>query len=82
MTRAAVAAEGTPTGFAYHLGRDGAKARDAALVDALCQMAERCDAVEAAITPIRSRIAAGHDLAAPRTAATRGNFFTLVRVED
>ena len=82
VTRAAVTVDHAPTGLAYHLGRDVDKARDAALVDALWQMPERRDAVEAVLDPIKARIDGERDLAARRTAATRVNFFTLVRGED
>lgn len=82
VTRAAVAASGGAAGFAYHLGRDTAKARDAALLDSLWQSAERRQDVESALEPVRARIAAESDLAARRTAATRVDFFTLVRGED
>ncbi len=69
------------TGFAYQLGRDKDRARSAALLDALWQGAER-DAVEAALVPIRTRIAADAALQARRVAATRVDFFTMVRGED
>lgn len=82
VTRAAVAVEGAPPGFAYHLGRDRAKARRAAIIDALWQIRERRPAVEAALQPIRDRLETARALAARRTAATRVDFFTLVRGED
>lgn len=82
VTRAAVTVDGIPPGFAYHLGRDIPKARDAALLDALWQDEPRRDAVETALAPVRQRIDAERDLAARRTAATRVDFFTLVRGED
>ena len=69
------------TGFAYQLGRDKDRARSAALIDALWQGAER-GAVEAALEPIRVRIAADAALRARRVAATRVDFFTLARGED
>lgn len=81
VTRAAVRLDDGRTGFAYQLGRDKDRARSAALLDALWQGAER-DAVEAALTPIRTRIAADTALQARRVAATRVDFFTMVRGED
>lgn len=81
-TRSAVAVEGAPPGFAYQLGRDAAKARAAAILDALWQTPERRGEVEAALAPIRARLAGERDLASRRTAATRVEFFTLVRGED
>ena len=87
VTRAAVTldlGEGatSPVGFAYHLGRDAEKARRAATIDALWQLPDRRPAVEEALAPVRGRLASDRALAARRAAATRVNFFTLVRGED
>ena len=91
VTRAAVTmAEAAPAagdhagviGFAYQLGRDAAKARKSAMLDALWQMQDRRSAVEQALSSVRERIARDHAQAARRAAATRVNFFTLVRGED
>jgi alpha-D-ribose 1-methylphosphonate 5-triphosphate synthase subunit PhnG len=82
VTRAAVALDGKVTGFAYHLGRDIAKARKAAILDALWQQAERRPRVEAALDPVRLRLETERAQAARQAAATRVNFFTLVRGED
>ena len=81
VTRAAVRLDDGRTGFAYQLGRDAAKARIAAILDALWQGPERA-AVETALTPIRHRIAGEAAAKARRVAATRVNFFTMVRGED
>lgn len=81
VTRAAVRLEDGRTGFAYQLGRDAAKARTAAILDALWQGLER-DAVEAALAPVRQRLADEAAAKARRVAATRVNFFTMVRGED
>lgn len=81
VTRAAVRLPDGRTGFAYQLGRDAAKARNAAILDALWQGPERA-AVEAAIAPVRARIEAEAAARARRVAATRVNFFTMVRGED
>lgn len=86
VTRAAVVlergGEGAATGFAYHLGRDLERARRAALIDALWQLPARRRLVEDALAPVRARLAADMASAARQTAATRVNFFTLVRGED
>ena len=87
VTRAAVTLDlmdgtSSPIGFAYHLGRDGQKARHAAVIDALWQLPAHRQAVIAALGPVRERLAAERALAARRAAATRVNFFTLVRGED
>jgi alpha-D-ribose 1-methylphosphonate 5-triphosphate synthase subunit PhnG len=81
VTRAAVALSDGRTGFAYQLGRDREKARAAAIIDALWQGRERA-AIEHALAPLRTRIADAAALAARRSAATRVNFFTMVRGED
>lgn len=81
-TRAAVRIAGGYTGFAYQLGRDKAKARLAALIDAL-QQDERCQAkVEESLRPISARLEREEGLRERRTAATRVNFFTMTRGED
>jgi alpha-D-ribose 1-methylphosphonate 5-triphosphate synthase subunit PhnG len=65
------------------LGRDREKARLVALCDALWQVADRRDAVERQVlAPLRSKHKEKKDLERARTAATRVDFFTLVRGED
>ncbi|GJD49783.1 Alpha-D-ribose 1-methylphosphonate 5-triphosphate synthase subunit PhnG [Methylobacterium crusticola] len=82
VTRAAVRLPGGETGFAYHLGRDRAKARLAATLDALWQRRAERAAVEAALAPVAARREAERAARDRRTAATRVNFFTLARGED
>lgn len=83
VTRASVQIGSGEIGFSYVLGRDGKKARLAALCDALWQSADFRDGVELhVLTQVRARLAAERDLARARTAATRVDFFTLVRGED
>lgn len=82
VTRAAIRLADGPAGFAYHLGRDRAKARLAAILDALWQDPVRRARVEAALEPAARRLAASRDRAARRTAATRVDFLTLARGED
>ena len=81
VTRAAVRLASGEIGVAYQLGRDREKARSAALLDALWQTGRRAD-VEAALAPIGTRIAAERMLKARRAAATKVEFFTMVRGED
>ncbi|MGP9822073.1 phosphonate C-P lyase system protein PhnG [Salinarimonas sp. NSM] len=80
VTRAAVRLPSGEAGFAYHLGRDAARARKAAILDALFQA--RPQAVEAALAPVEARIAAERAGEARRVAATKVDFFTMVRGED
>ncbi|WP_298961707.1 phosphonate C-P lyase system protein PhnG [uncultured Methylobacterium sp.] len=82
VTRAAVRLAAGETGFAYHLGRDRAKARLAAILDALWQQPDRRHAVERALAPVAAREEAERQAQARRTAATRVDFFTLARGED
>ena len=83
VTRAAVRLDSGETGFSYLLGRDHEKARLAAVCDACWQSAARRDAVERhVLAPIRARLAQQHTVRRERAAATRVDFFTLVRGED
>lgn len=82
VTRSAIRVADGPAGFAYHLGRDRAKARLAAILDALWQDPDRRAAVEAALEPAAGRLEAARRQAARRTAATRVDFLTLARGED
>lgn len=81
VTRAAVRLADGRTGFACQLGRDAEKARLAAVLDGLFQGAER-GRVEAALAAVRTRLAAEAETRARRVAATRVDFFTMVRGED
>lgn len=82
VARAAVRLDGGATGFAYRLGRDAGAARKAAILDALWQDAARRGAVEAALAPVRTRLDAESAQVRAETAATKVDFFTLVRGED
>ncbi len=83
VTRAAVRLATGEMGFGYVLGRDRQKARLVALCDALWQSNEFADAVEAKVlAPLRAARIAERNRKAQETAATRVDFFTLVRGED
>jgi alpha-D-ribose 1-methylphosphonate 5-triphosphate synthase subunit PhnG len=82
VSRAAVRLEGGAAGFSYRLGRAPDSARAAAIIDALWQDEARRPAVEAALAPVRRRIAREAGTARAETAATKVEFFTLVRGED
>ena len=80
VSRAAVRLESGEVGFGYTLGRDGEKARLIALCDALIQTADYAGVVEAeVIAPLRARMTSERDRRAAETAATRVDFYTLVR---
>lgn len=80
VTRAAIRLQDGRTGFAYHLGRDRRRARQAAILDALWQ-GDRAG-VEAALIPVARRRSDEATAEARRTAATRVDFLTLARGED
>jgi alpha-D-ribose 1-methylphosphonate 5-triphosphate synthase subunit PhnG len=82
VTRAAVRLSDGRTGFAYHLGRDRRRARDAAVLDALWQGEADRRRVEAALDGVARRGADEAAAQARRTAATRVDFLTLARGED
>jgi alpha-D-ribose 1-methylphosphonate 5-triphosphate synthase subunit PhnG len=83
VTRAAVRLASGETGFGYVLGRDREKARLAALCDALWQIdAKRQPLEQHVLAPLRQQQQERRALARAQTAATRVDFFTLVRGED
>ncbi|HEY2754564.1 MAG TPA: phosphonate C-P lyase system protein PhnG [Pseudolabrys sp.] len=83
VTRAAVKLSSGETGFSYVLGRDQQKARLAALCDALWQSETHRPHIEAnVLTPLRDAQAERAAQARAQTAATRVDFFTLVRGEN
>jgi alpha-D-ribose 1-methylphosphonate 5-triphosphate synthase subunit PhnG len=83
VTRAAIRLATKEVGFGYVLGRDRAKARLVALCDALVQHDTYRDRIERdVVAPIRERLQAERKLKAEQIAATKVDFFTLVRGED
>lgn len=80
VTRAAVRLEDGTTGFAWLLGHDAERARAAALIDALGQLPDwQARIADVFVEPVRARLAADAKRQREETAATRVNFFTLVR---
>jgi alpha-D-ribose 1-methylphosphonate 5-triphosphate synthase subunit PhnG len=69
-------------GHAVVQGRDRAHAARAALVDALMQGAEAADLRAAVLAPLAAEEGARRADLAQKAAATRVEFFTLVRGED
>jgi alpha-D-ribose 1-methylphosphonate 5-triphosphate synthase subunit PhnG len=83
VTRAAVQLATGQTGFGYVLGRDREKARLVALCDALWQIdSKRQSLEEFLLAPLQKKQQEHHALTQAQTAATRVDFFTLVRGED
>ena len=82
IARAAVRLSTGETGFGYTLGRDRQKARMIALCDALIQTAGHAEVVEAQVlAPLRTAMISERNRKAAETAATRVDFYTLVRGE-
>jgi alpha-D-ribose 1-methylphosphonate 5-triphosphate synthase subunit PhnG len=82
VSRAAVRLASGEVGFGYTLGRDGEKARLIALCDALVQSREFGSMVERdIISPLREQLMARREQAAAETAATKVDFYTMVRGE-
>jgi len=83
VTRATVRIRSGEIGFSYVLGRDRDKARLAALCDALWQNpSSRGPLVRHVLAPIKARLESERARQRALTAATRVDFFTLVRGED
>jgi alpha-D-ribose 1-methylphosphonate 5-triphosphate synthase subunit PhnG len=83
VTRAAVQLASGEIGYSYALGRDAKKARLAALCDALWQSDQHRPALEQHVLgPIRGRLHGERIETRKRTAATKVDFFTLVRGEN
>jgi alpha-D-ribose 1-methylphosphonate 5-triphosphate synthase subunit PhnG len=81
VTRAAVRLAGGETGFAYVLGRDARKARLIAICDAMLQSKDGEQVLDAVVVPLEQAMLARRRETDAETAATRVNFFTLVRGE-
>ncbi len=82
VSRAAVRLATGEVGFGYVFGRDRQKAQLIALCDALVQSSEFSEAVEEGVlTPLRAVLVAERDRRAAETAATRVDFYTMVRGE-
>lgn len=83
VTRATVKLESGPIGHAMALGRDRAKAKLSAIIDALCQDPETAALIDSEmIAPMRKELEQADETRQQQTAATRVDFFTLVRGED
>jgi alpha-D-ribose 1-methylphosphonate 5-triphosphate synthase subunit PhnG len=82
VSRAAVRLATGEVGFGYVLGRDRQKARMIALCDALVQSNDFAEAVETRVlAPLRTAMISERNRKAAETAATRVDFYTLVRGE-
>lgn len=82
VTRATVRLSCGTIGHGQHLGTDREAARLAAIADALAETGRQVGRIDDLLQVIASRIDAQARRQAEETAATRVDFFTLVRGED
>ncbi len=83
VTRCAVRLVDGTEGHAYVMGRNAAHARLAALCDALLQGKDSGTAVsEMVIAPLEAKLQAAHVETSTKAAATKVDFFTMVRGDD
>jgi alpha-D-ribose 1-methylphosphonate 5-triphosphate synthase subunit PhnG len=83
VTRATVRLPSGQVGHCYALGRDKQKAKLAAIADALWQdPARRAEVETRLIAPLRLALTTAQEKRRAETAATKVDFFTMVRGED
>lgn len=82
VSRASIRLEDGTVGHGQALGTDGGKTRLAAIFDALFQQPPRKAEVDALLEAVAARVADEDAAKARQTAATRVDFFTMVRGED
>lgn len=82
VTRCALKLETGEVGHAYVQGRDKAHAERAALVDALMQTDRAAELTDLVLEPLAREAQALKGSRAARAAATKVDFFTMVRGED
>ena len=82
VARAAVRLQSGEVGFGYTLGRDATKAELIALCDALLQTRDYADTIaHTVLAPLKQSLSEKRTQKAAETAATRVDFYTLVRGE-
>lgn len=83
VTRCAIRLKGGTEGHAYVMGRNAAHARLAAVCDALLQTPDHAEDVKArVIGPLEAHLMQSQIEAAGKAAATKVDFFTMVRGDD
>ncbi len=83
VTRATVRLPSGQIGHAYALGRDKEKVRIAAILDASwCDEETRAAVEEKVVAPLVEKLAKADARRRAETAATKVDFFTMVRGED
>jgi len=80
MTRCVIRLSDGTMGFSYALGRDRKKAEQSAVLDAIVQSATRdAEMLHAGLGAMAEKQAEAREIASRKAAATKVNFFTLVR---
>ena len=80
MTRCVIRLPDGTMGFSYALGRDRNKAEQSAVIDALLQSATSdAEVLNVGIDAMARKQAEAREIASRKAAATKVNFFTLVR---
>ncbi|SDK44039.1 phosphonate C-P lyase system protein PhnG [Aliiruegeria lutimaris] len=82
VTRCSLRLESGEVGHGYVQGRDKTKARNAALVDAMMQTVRAGEIRASVLAPLAEAQAARDTARAAKAAATKAEFFTMVRGED
>jgi alpha-D-ribose 1-methylphosphonate 5-triphosphate synthase subunit PhnG len=82
VTRCSLRLTGGVVGHGYVQGRQKQDALTAALIDALMQTDAAASVRATVLDPLREEQAARRDLRAAKAAATKVDFFTMVRGED
>ena len=82
VTRCALRLDGGAVGYGYVQGRDKRHAERAALVDALMQTPRAREVQAEVLAPLETGRADTRKARAARAAATKVDFFTMVRGED
>ena len=82
ITRCSLKLDSGEVGHAYVQGRNRDKAEQAAVIDALMQTVRQDDVRALVLDPIAAEMAGAKQGRAAKAAATRVDFFTMVRGED
>ena len=82
VSRSTVRLAGGEVGFGQLLGGDQSRARQAAILDAVAQTVAGAPVVSELCRRVEASLADAHRTLEAETAATRVDFFTLVRGED
>lgn len=82
VTRCSVRLADGAVGHGYVQGRSADKARQAALIDALLQTRDGAVLEERILRPLQAEADAAYAMRARKAAATKVEFFTMVRGED